>query len=72
MQSSKTNTERRNTEEKKSIQDMISLALRAVCAAMGIAVVVLSILGAIRSETAVILLGIGVACAGISLLDRQQ
>ena len=72
MQSSKTNTERRNTEEKKSIQDMISLALRAVCAAMGIAVVALSILGAIRSETAVILLGIGVACAGISLLDRQQ
>ncbi len=38
---------------------------------MGIAVVVLSALGEMEMKTAVIMLGIGVACAGVSLLEKK-
>ncbi len=58
-------------EEKKPISDILSLIPKAICLAMGVAVVVLSVLGEMNTNTAVILLGIGVACAGMSLLDRN-
>ena len=64
-------TEAIQAEEKKPISDMISLILRAVCLEMGVAVVVLSVLGEMDVNTAIILLGIGVACAGASLLDKK-
>lgn len=38
---------------------------------MGVAVVVLSCLGALEVQTAVTLLGIGLACAGVALLEKQ-
>ena len=38
---------------------------------MGIAVVVLTVLGQMDTRTAVIMLGVGVACAGISLLEKK-
>ena len=66
----KTDTVR--SEEKKSVGDIISLALRTVCLAMGVAVVVLSVLGKLETNTAITMLGIGVACAGISLLDLNE
>ena len=64
-------SEAMQAEEKKPISGVLSLIPRAVCLAMGVAVVVLSVLGEIDLNTAVILLGVGVACAGISLLDRD-
>ena len=39
---------------------------------MGIAVVVLSVAGELDTKTAVIMLGIGAACAGVSLLENKQ
>ena len=64
-------SEAMQAEEKKPISGVLSLIPRAVCLAMGVAVTVLSVLGEIDLNTAVILLGVGVACAGISLLDRD-
>lgn len=44
---------------------------KAVTLAMGVAVVVLSCLGSLEAETAVTLLGIGLACAGAALLAKK-
>lgn len=57
--------------EKKSIRAITSLVFRALTLAMGVAVVVLSCLGTLEVQTAVSLLGIGLACAGIALLEKQ-
>ena len=56
--------------EKTTVKDIFRLIPRAVCVAMGVAVAVLSILGQVDTQKAVIMLGIGVACAGISLLEK--
>ena len=50
--------------EKKPIHEIISTVFGAITLAMGVAVVVLSCLGSLDVETAVSLLGIGLACAG--------
>ena len=57
--------------EKKSIREIISVIFKAVTLAMGVAVVVLSCTGSLETQTAVTLLGIGVACAGAALLAEQ-
>ena len=55
--------------EKKSIREIISVVFKAVTLAMGVAVVVLSCLDSLEPQTAVTLLGIGLACAGAALLS---
>ena len=57
--------------EKKSFQAITSLIFCALTLAMGVAVVALSCLGALEVQTAVTLLGIGLASAGIVLLGKQ-
>ncbi len=57
--------------EKKSIHEIISTVFKALTLAMGGAVVVLSCLGSLETQTAVTLLGIGLACAGIALLEKR-
>ena len=57
--------------EKKSLHKIISTVFKAVTLAMGVAVVVLSCLGSLEPQTAVPLLGIGLACAGAALLEKQ-
>ena len=57
--------------EKKSIREIISVIFKAVTLAMGVAVVVLSRLGSLEAQTAITLLGIGLACAGAALLAKQ-
>ena len=57
--------------EKKSIHEIISTILKAVTLAMGVAVVVLSRLGSLDVNTAVALLGIGLACAGMAMLEKR-
>ncbi len=54
--------------ENKSIREIISVIFKAVTLAMGVAVVVLSCLGSLDVQTAVTLLGIGLACAGAAML----
>ena len=58
--------------ENKSIHEIIALIFRALTLAMGIAVVVLAQLGSLEMETAVTLLGIGLACAGVALLENGK
>ena len=57
--------------EKKSIRELISTVLKAVTLAMGVAVVVLSRLGSLDVNTAVTLLGIGLACVGVAMLEKR-
>ena len=57
--------------EKKSIREIISVIFKAVTLAMGVAVVVLSCLGSLEPQTAVSLLGIGLACAGAAMLSKN-
>ncbi len=56
----------------KDMEALVNLILRAVCAAMGVSVVVLSVLGNLDVENAITLLGIGLACGGISLLSQTK
>ncbi|MGN0340487.1 MAG: hypothetical protein ACI4D0_08300 [Lachnospira sp.] len=55
----------------KSIKEVIGIIFRALTLAMGVAVVVLSSMNSLETETAVTLLGIGLVCAGISLLEKR-
>ena len=57
--------------EKNTIQAMTSLVFRAVALAMGVAVVALSCLGKLETGTGVTMLGIGLACAGAAMLEKQ-
>lgn len=57
--------------EKKPIREIISVIFKAVTLAMGVAVVVLSCMGNLEPQTAVTLLGIGLACAGAAMLAKQ-
>ena len=56
--------------EKKSIREIYSVVFKAVALAMDVAVVVLSCLGSLEPQTAVSLLGIGLACAGVAMLEK--
>ena len=62
---------RKKEMEKKSIREIISVIFKAVTLAMGVSVVVLSCLGSLEAQTAVTLLGIGLACAGAAMLAKQ-
>lgn len=56
----------------KNINNILSTVFKSVGLAMGIAVLVLSILKAIEVSTAIILLSIGVSCLGLSLLENVK
>ena len=62
---------RRKRYGKKPIREIISVIFKAVTLAMGVAVVVLSCLGSLEPQTAVTLLGIGLACAGAAMLEKR-
>ena len=65
-------TEAAQAGAKKTAREILSLALRAVCAAMGVAVAALSALGELDTGAAISMLGVGLACAGISLLEKND
>ena len=54
------------------MKDLINLIFKAVALAMGIAIVVLNILNQIDVKSSIIMLGIGVACIAIYLLDNKE
>lgn len=60
-----------NTAREK-LEQMINLILKALTVAMGVAVIVLSILESIDLYAGFKLLGLGLACAGISLLRQGR
>ncbi|MEQ3363423.1 helix-turn-helix domain-containing protein [Raoultibacter massiliensis] len=56
---------------RKEAERIIALILKAVALAMGVAVLVLSILRSLDMYAGFTLLGIGLACVGISLFSSQ-
>lgn len=64
-------TETIRLEPESPVMGLLAFLFRAVCLAMGIAVVVLAILEQLSTNAAILMLGIGVACAGISLLEKK-
>lgn len=59
-------------ENNKSIDAIISLILRSIGVAMGIAVAVLSILGALDTRSAMVMLAIGLASLAINSLCNDE
>ena len=57
--------------EKKSIHEIVSTVFKALTLAMGVAVVVLSCMGSLDEQTAITLLGIGLASAGVAMLEKR-
>lgn len=57
--------------EKKSIHEIISVIFKALTLAVGVAVVVLSCLDELETQSAVTMLGIGLACAGVAMLEKR-
>ena len=57
--------------EKKSIKEIVSTVMKALTLAMGLAVIVLSCMGQLEVQTAITMLGIGLASAGISMLEKK-
>ena len=57
---------------KEKINEIVNLACKAITLAMGVAVVVLSGLKQIEPDSAITLLGIGLFCAGMSLLQNKE
>lgn len=64
----------RDTREngKHDLAELLGLILKAICLAAGVAVAVLSVLRKIDSHGAFTLLGIGLACAGLVLFQREK
>ena len=60
-----------NTGENK-VEKIVDVALKGIGVAMGIAVAVLSVLGKIETNSAFVMLGIGLASVSISLLKDKQ
>ena len=56
---------------RKEVERIVALAFKAVALAMGVAVLVLSILGSLDMRTGFTLLGIGLVCVGITLFSGQ-
>ncbi|MGN1344560.1 MAG: hypothetical protein ACI4U3_08265 [Traorella sp.] len=57
--------------EKNTIQVVVNIVFKALAVAMGVCVVVLSRLGNLQVESAITLLGIGLACAGLALFEKK-
>ncbi len=53
------------------IGKIIDLVFKGMAVAMGVAVVVTSILGVMDTDGKILLLGIGLACLAITALDKE-
>ena len=65
-------TETKENMSENKVDEIIDTVLKGIGIAMGIAVVVLSVLGELETNTAFIMLGIGLACISISLLKDKK
>ena len=54
------------------VAEIMEIAPKAVAMAMGVAVMVLTILNALDVKSGMVMLGIGLACAGISLMSDKK
>lgn len=58
--------------ERKAAENIVTLILKAIPVAMGVAVAVLSILDELPVNSGLSMLGIGLACVGIYLLNKKE
>lgn len=65
-------TETKENVSKNKVDEIVDTALKGIGMAMGIAVTVLSILGELETNTAFIMLGIGLASISISQLKDKH
>ena len=65
-------TETKENIGKNKVEEIVDVVLKGIGIAMGIAVTVLSILGELETQSAFIMLGIGLASVSISLLNDKQ
>lgn len=63
---------KKKDDSNTKMKDLINLIFKAIALAMGIAVVVLNILNQIDIKSSIIMLGIGIACVSIYLLDNKE
>ena len=63
---------KKKEDSNTKMKDLINLIFKAIALAMGIAVVVLNILNQIDIKSSIIMLGIGIVCIAIYLLDNKK
>ena len=63
---------RESESPKKGSAEIVETVLKALTLAMGVAVAVLSIMDAIDTKSAIIMLGIGLACVGINMMNDKK
>ena len=57
---------------KQSSKEIVQIILKAVPVAMGVAVVVLSVMDELPIQSGLVMLGLGMFCVGISLLNEKK
>mgnify|MGYP003302806887 CR=1 FL=1 len=57
---------------KQSLKEILQIILKAVPVAMGVAVVVLSVMDELPIQSGFVMLGLGMFCVGISLLNEKK
>ena len=62
----------KKTADNIKISELITLALRGVALAMGVAVVVLSFLNEIGTTSAIGMLGLGLACLAVTQFSNKD
>ena len=58
--------------EEKKASEIVSIALRGIALAMGVAVVVLSFIKEIETNEAISMLGLGLACLAVSQFPKKD
>ena len=72
MQIKKEAAEEEEAPKVSKLVEIMEIAPKAVAMAMGVAVTVLTILDTLDVKSAMIMLGIGLACAGMSLMSDKK
>lgn len=66
------NTKAIPVSEHKNAAQIINIILKAVPLAMGVAVIVASLLGELDAKSGFAMLGLGLACIGVYLLENKE
>lgn len=66
------NVKASRVSESKGIERVVDIILKAVPLAMGIAVIVTSLLGELDTKSGFSMIGIGLACVGAYLLKKKE
>ncbi|MBR5429093.1 MAG: helix-turn-helix transcriptional regulator [Firmicutes bacterium] len=64
-------TESARPDSPSRLSELRVIIPRALCLALGVAVAVLALLGELSMDAAAVMLGVGLACAGVSLMDNR-